>query len=89
MRTSRCATIGVVAELVDMHPSFGIGVVAGNVVGDGRGGGLGALLEGDCPRDFRVSSKDGDWGIEESVSKKALFDSLLYHGIGLFAVGLG
>ena len=70
MRTSRCATIGVVAELVDMHPSFGIGVVAGNVVGDDRGGVLGALLEGDCPRDFRVSSKDGDWGLKRVLAKK-------------------
>jgi hypothetical protein len=64
VRTSRCAAIGVVAELVDMHPSFGIGVVAANVVGDGRGGGLRLLLEGDCPGDFRVSSKDGDWGLK-------------------------
>ena len=62
MRTSRYAAISVVAELVDMNPSFGIRVVASNVVGDGRGGGLGVLLEGDCPGDFRVSSKDGDWG---------------------------
>ena len=58
-----------------MHPSFGIGVVAGNVVGDGRGGGLGALLEGDCPRDFRVSSKDGDWGLKRVLAKKLSFDS--------------
>lgn len=60
MRTSRYAAIGVVAELVDMNPPFGIGVVAGNIVGDDRRRGLGVLLEGDCPGDFRVSSKDGD-----------------------------
>ena len=70
MRTSRYAAIGIVAELVDVNPPFGIGVATGNVVGDDRGGGLGALLEGDCPRDFRVSSKDGDWGLKRSVSKK-------------------
>jgi hypothetical protein len=72
VRTSRYAAIGVVAELVDMHPSFGIGIVASNVVGDGRGGGLGALLEGDCPRDFRVSSKDGDWGLKRVLAKRSL-----------------
>jgi hypothetical protein len=86
VRTSRCATIGVVAKLVDMNPSFGIGVVAGNVIGDDRGGGLGALLEGDYPRDFRVSSKDGDWGLKRVLAKSSL---LLYRSIGLFVVGLG
>jgi hypothetical protein len=60
VRTSRCAAIGVVAELVDMYPSFGIGVVAANVVGDDRVGVLGVLLKGNGPGDFRVSSKDGD-----------------------------
>jgi len=60
VRTSRYAAIGIVAELVDVNPPFGIGVVAGNVVGDGCRRGLRVLLEGDCPRDFRVSSKDGD-----------------------------
>ena len=60
MRTSRYAAIGIVTELVDVNPSFGIGVVTGNVVGDGRRRGLRVLLKGDCPGDFRVSSKDGD-----------------------------
>jgi hypothetical protein len=60
VRTSRRAAIGVVAELVDMYATLGIGVVAGDVVGDGSGRGLGTLLEGHGSRDFRVSSDDGD-----------------------------
>jgi hypothetical protein len=88
VRTSRYAAIGVVAELVDMNPSFSIGVVAGNVVGDSRGGGLGVLFEGDCPGDFRVSSKDGDWGLKKVLAKRSL-RQLLYYSIGLFAVELG
>jgi len=35
--TSRGAAIGVVAELVDVHSSLGIGVVAADIVGDGGG----------------------------------------------------
>ena len=88
MRASRCAAIGVVAELVDMYPSFGIGVVAGNVVGDDRVGVLGVLLKGNSPGDFRVSSKDGDWGLKRGLAKRSL-RQLFYHSIGLFAVEFG
>lgn len=60
MRASGRAAVGVVAKLVDMNSSLGIGVVAGDVIGDGGGCGLGALLKGYGARDFRVSSEDGD-----------------------------
>ena len=45
---------------MDVHASLSIGVVAGDVVGDGGGRRLGALLERDSAGDFRVSSEDGD-----------------------------
>ena len=60
VRTSRGTAVGVVAELVDVHSSLGVGVVAGNVVGDGGGRGLGVLLKAHDARDFGVSAKDGD-----------------------------
>ena len=56
----RCAAIGVVTELVDVHATLSIGVVAGNVVGDGGGGGFVRLFEGHLARDLGVSSEDGD-----------------------------
>ena len=61
MRTSRGAAVRVVAKLVDVHSSLGMGVVAGDVVGDSGGRGFGGLLESHDAGDFRVSSEDGDW----------------------------
>lgn len=60
MRTSTCAAVGVVTELMNVHASLSIGVVAGDVVGDGGRRGFGGLLEGHLTSDFRVSSEDGD-----------------------------
>lgn len=60
MRSSARTAIGVVAELVDVHAALGGGVVAGDVVGDGRGGRFGRLLEGDGSADFGVSAEDCD-----------------------------
>lgn len=37
---SRSAAVGVVSKLVDVHATLGIGIVSGNVVADGRWGGL-------------------------------------------------
>ncbi len=58
------AAVGVVAELVDVHAALGGGVVAGDVVGYGCGGGFGGLVEGDGSADFGVSAEDCDWGEE-------------------------
>jgi hypothetical protein len=41
VRASRSATVGVVTELMDVHASLGVGVMAGDVEGDGGGRGLG------------------------------------------------
>jgi len=56
VRTCRCAAVCVVAELMDVHATFGIWVIAGDVPRDGGRGGLGRLLEGNGAGDLRVTS---------------------------------
>ena len=51
---------------MDVHASLSIGVVAGDIIGDGGWGGFVGLLEGHLARDLGVSSEDGNCG--ESVS---------------------
>lgn len=46
---------------MDVHATLSIGVVAGDVVGDGGRRGLGRLFESHLACDFRVSPEDGDW----------------------------
>lgn len=68
MRSGARAAIGVVAELVHVHAALGRGVVAADVVGDGRWGGLGRLLKGDGAADLGVAAEDCDCvGRERSV----------------------
>ena len=72
VRAGGGAAVGIVAELVDMHAALGVGVMAGDVVGDGGGRGLGGLLEGHLPGDLGVAADDGNWGgisIEEVGGK--------------------
>jgi hypothetical protein len=59
--TGRGAAVGVVTELVDVEGTLGIGVVAGDVPGDGGGGVLVSLLEGDGTADLGVSAEDSNW----------------------------
>jgi hypothetical protein len=61
VRTSRCAAVGVVTKLVDVHATFSIGVIASDVPCDGGWGGLGGLLEGNGPSDLRVSSDSSNY----------------------------
>ena len=68
MRTSRCASIGIVTELVNMESSLSVGIVTTKVPCDGRWGRLGFLLEGDGPGDLGVSSYGCD--CREGVSEK-------------------
>jgi hypothetical protein len=58
VRAGRGAAVGIVTELVDVHSTLGIGIVAGDVVGDDGGRGLVGLLEGDGAGDLRVSSDE-------------------------------
>ena len=60
MWTSAGAAVGVVTELMDVHASVGIGVIAADIPADGGGGGLGGLLEGHLAGDFGVSSDDSN-----------------------------
>lgn len=55
------AAVGVVAELVDVQATFGVGVVAVDLVGDGGRGRVVGLLEGDGSADFGVAAEDCDW----------------------------
>ena len=75
MRASGGAAISIIAELMDVHASLGVGVVAGDVVGDcGRGAFVG-LLEGHLAGDLGVSSNNGD--CRELVSSYSSRASLL------------
>lgn len=60
MRAGAGAAVGVITELVDVHATLGRGVVASDVVRDGRGRRLGRLLKGDGPADLGVSAEDCD-----------------------------
>lgn len=61
MRAGRGAAVGVVTELVDVESTLSVGVVAGDVPGDGGGGVLGGLLKGDGTVDLGVTTEDSDW----------------------------
>ena len=60
VRTSACAAVCVVAELMDVHAALGGGVAAVDVVGDGGGGGFGGLFEGYGTADGRVTAENCD-----------------------------
>lgn len=60
MRASGGATVGVVTELVNVESTLSVGVVAGNVPGDGSRGVLVSLLEGDGAGDLSVTTEDSN-----------------------------
>jgi len=60
VRSSTGAAVGVVTELVNVHASLGIRIVAADVPGNGGRGVLGGLLKGHLASDFGVSSEDGN-----------------------------
>lgn len=57
---SRGAAVGVVTELVNVESTLSVGVVAGDVPGDGGGSTLLGLLEGDSTGDLCVSAQDSN-----------------------------
>lgn len=61
MRAGRGAAVGVVAKCVDVEATLGVGVIAGDVVGDGGRGTLRGLLEDDGAGDLGVSSEDSNY----------------------------
>lgn len=60
VRTSRGATIGVVTKGVNVEATLGVGIVAGDVVGNGGGRVLRLLLEHDGSRDLGITTEDSD-----------------------------
>ena len=60
VRAGRGAAVGVVTKGVDVEAALSVGVVAGNVPGDGGGSRLGLLLEGDGAGDLGVTTEDRD-----------------------------
>lgn len=54
------AAVSVVTELVDVETTLSVGVVAGDVPGDGGGDGLVGLLEGDGTGDLRVTTDNSN-----------------------------
>lgn len=60
MRASGGAAVGVVTKLVNVESTFGVGVVAGDVPGDGGRSTLGCLLEGDGAGDLGVTTEDSN-----------------------------
>ena len=61
VRTGRGAAVGVVAEGVDVHATLGVGIVPGDIPGDGSGRGFGLLLEDNGALDVRVTAENTDW----------------------------
>lgn len=60
MRASRGAAVGVITKGVDVHAPLGVGIVAGDIPGDGGWGRLGLLLEHDGAGDLGVPTDDSD-----------------------------
>lgn len=60
VRTGGGAAVGVVTELVDVETTLSVGVVAGNVPGDGGGDRLVGLLEGNSTGDLRVTTDNSN-----------------------------
>lgn len=51
------AAVGVITKLVDVHAALGIGIVAGDIPGDGGWGVLVGLLEGNGAGDLGVTAE--------------------------------
>ena len=60
VRASRSAAVGVITELVNVESTLSVGVVTGDVPGDGGGSTLIGLLEGDSTGDLCVSAQDSN-----------------------------
>jgi len=64
VRTSACATVGVVAVSVDVHATLSVGIISGNVPCDGGVAGLVGLLEGNGSSDLGITTEECNCVIE-------------------------
>lgn len=62
MWASAHAAVGVITELVNVHASLSVGIVARDVVADSGWGRLVGLLECDGSLDGGITSKDSNCG---------------------------
>ena len=58
------AAVGVVTELMDMNPTFSVGVVASDVVADAGFAGLGGLFKGHGAGDLGIATEDCNCSVE-------------------------
>lgn len=68
MRSGRSASVGIIAKLMDVPASFGVGIVAADMISDLRGSRLGDLFEGNGSGDLGVPAKDRNWCSNAGVS---------------------
>ena len=60
--SSTSTAVGVIAKLVDVHASLCGGITAFDVIGNGRWGSLGGLLEGNGTADGGITTEHCDCG---------------------------
>ena len=70
MRAGTGAAIGVVSELMNVHSSLRRRIMAGDIVGDGSGGGFISLFEGDGAFDVGVTTENCNCTAGKMVSRK-------------------
>ncbi len=76
VRAGRGAAVSVVTKGVDVHATLSVGVLTADIPGDGGRGGLGILLEGDGARHLGVTTDDGNWKGDASVSTQGSYTSI-------------
>lgn len=62
VRACTSATVGIVAELMDVHSPLGRRIMAGDIVGDGGRRGFTRLFKGDGAFDIGVTTENCDCG---------------------------
>lgn len=65
MRTSGCASVGVITKCMDVHAALGIGIVTGDVPCDRSRGGFVILFESDGSGDLGVSTDGSNYMTKE------------------------
>lgn len=82
MRAGRRAAVGVVAKGVDMETALSVGIVAGDVPGNGGGSRFGLLLKDDGAANFGVTSENSNWSQGSNVSEDVIGSTLRHNCFG-------